>query len=642
MNIRIGLDKDFERQLEHLKHKYGENMARLNGFADSQLDYTEFIDNFIESNVVADATIDPNSNVTQKDIRILLDEMAKPHQKLLSYNKIFYEMKKRHGLQAAKEWLENEFRGSLYLHDGSTASFYSYCYAYELQQLAEKGLWFLPATNSSPAKHLTTFMAHLREFIAYVSNRSAGACALPAFFVYVYYFWKKDVESGHYLKDPEYYLRQCFQQFIYEVNQVHTRIVQSAYTNLTIMDRNYIYELFGDRLYPDGTPMVDHVEDIIKVQKIYMETEADIRQVQMLTFPVYTYSLLYQNGKFVDEEFARWCSDHNTRWYDSNFYIGDSVTNLASCCRLFNDLSKQRVFQSSIGGSFLEIGSFKVSTINLAAIAYETNGDKTAFIERLKHLLTLNMNLLDTVRSIYVRNIEKNLLPNYSYGLINLEKQTGTNGVTAMNEAMEIMGLVEYDELGCENYTEEGKKFATEIMDTINAMQDEFSKDKQYDISCEVIPGESANAKLAQKDNIRFGKNMKIYSNQWLGLNKNATLNDRIALSSALDKKAGGGQILHVSLETGFPDKDAAWEMLNYIASQGVIYFAFNPKLYTCSNNHTFMPPQKVCPTCGGSVDQEVTRVVGYLVPTRSFSKPRLEEYNDRRWYNFGDEVYQP
>ena len=192
MDIHINLDNDFERQLERLKKKYGEEITKINGFAEEQLDYTDFIDNFVdESNNVADATIDSSANVSTKDVRTLLDEMNKPHCKLLSFNKIYYELKKAYGKRIANKWLEDEFSGALYMHDAHSASFFSYCYAYELQNLAEKGLYFLPKTNTMPPQHLTTFMAHLREFIVWVSNRSAGACALPSFFIYTYYFWKK-------------------------------------------------------------------------------------------------------------------------------------------------------------------------------------------------------------------------------------------------------------------------------------------------------------------------------------------------------------------------------------------------------------------------------------------------------------------
>lgn len=65
--------------------------------------------------------------------------------------------------------------------------------------------------------------------------------------------------------------------------------------------------------------MIDCVEELIEHQKLFMEVVSQIRSENMFTFPVLTYSLLYRDGKFVDEEFARWCSDHNVTWNDSNF-----------------------------------------------------------------------------------------------------------------------------------------------------------------------------------------------------------------------------------------------------------------------------------------------------------------------------------
>lgn len=633
MDIHVNLDNDFERQLEKLKIKYGEEITRINGFAEDQLDDTDFIDNFVdEDNNVADTTIDSSANVSTKDVRTLLDEMCKPRCKLLSFNKIYYELKKKYGKRVANKWFEDEFSGAIYTHDAHSASFLSYCYAYELQNLAEKGLYFLPKTNTEPAHHLTTFMAHLREFIVWVSNRSAGACALPSFFIYTFYFWKKDVESGFYLKDPEYYRRQLFQQFIFEVNQIHGRITQSPYTNLIIMDREYITELFGDRQFPDGSYVIDYIDEIIEHEKAYMETECEIRKQVFMTFPVYTYALLFQDGKFVDEEFARWCNKQNLQWYDSNFYIGDSVTNLASCCRMLNSLEKQKAFQSSIGGSLVEIGSVKVSTINLMRIALESKGDKTKFIKILTDRVKLNMMALDRIRHIIKRNIEKKLLPNYSFGVINLDKQTTTNGLTAMFEAIREMGMISVDEFGSPSYTDEGLEFAKKIMDTVNELQDKAIEEYGYNISLEIIPAESANVKLCRKDNILWSRDEDfIYSNQWISLMSKCSISERIRLSSQLDKKAGGGQILHISLEGAQLTEEVSWDMLNQIANSGVIYFAFNPKLSICKHQHTFFGD--TCPICGEPKTDEASRIVGYLVPTSAYSKERKREYENRKWY---------
>ena len=91
MNVNIRLSKNFTSQYNRLQEEYGSEIARLNGFDDNQLSYTDFIDNFIDKqNNVADASIDSNANVGRKDIVSLEREMPKTHSKLLAFNKIYY------------------------------------------------------------------------------------------------------------------------------------------------------------------------------------------------------------------------------------------------------------------------------------------------------------------------------------------------------------------------------------------------------------------------------------------------------------------------------------------------------------------------------------------------------------------------
>ena len=75
--------------------------------------------------------------------------------------------------------------------------------------------------------------------------------------IWSWYFWHKDVENGYYLKDPETYLRQNFQKFIYRLNQPFLRIDQCAFTNISIFDRPYLESLFGGMEFPDGSFAID-------------------------------------------------------------------------------------------------------------------------------------------------------------------------------------------------------------------------------------------------------------------------------------------------------------------------------------------------------------------------------------------------
>ena len=427
MNIPIKLDHDFEMCLDACDNKYGEDFAYLNGFHESQLNFSDFVDGFIDKNV-ADATIDSNANASSKDIRSLMSEKGKSQDKLICFSKLFYELKKKYGLFTAKNWLESEYNGAFYMHDAHSSTFLPYCYAYDLARLAEEGLFFLTNYNHLPPKHLTTFLDDVIEFISFMSNRSSGAVGLPNILIWTYYFWKKDCKDGFYIKDPTYYAKQCFQKLIYRLNQPFIRIDQCAFVNMSIFDREYLMSLFGGVIYPDGSMVIDNIEEIIEHQKLFMEVVSEIRHESVFTFPVLTYSLLYQNGDFVDKEFARWCSDHNTLWNDSNFFVSGDVSTLSNCCRLLSDTSKLNAFINSVGGTALSIGSVKVNTINLMRIAYESRCNEEEFLDLLEKRTKLCCQVLDVQRHIIKRNIEKGLLPNYIDGGVEMEKQYSTVG----------------------------------------------------------------------------------------------------------------------------------------------------------------------------------------------------------------------
>lgn len=634
--INIKLDKDFTNHLEYLISKYGVDLAKLNGFADEQLNYTDFIDNFIDKQTVADASIDGNANVGTKDICSLVTEMNKPHSKLLAFNKIFYEIKKKYGLKRAKQWLNAEYTGFYYLHDAASTTFVPYCFAYDIEELVNKGLYFIDNFNAQPPKHLTTFTDFVGEFVSWVSNRSSGACGLPSFLVYSYYFWKKDVEEGYYVKSPEYYRDQEFQRIVYKLNQPYLRVNQSAFTNFSIMDESYLESIFGGKTFPDGSYMIDEIDNIIEYEKAFMEVVSEIRAKNVMTFPVLTYSLLRKNGKFVNEEFAKWCCKHNMKWADSNFFISEDVTSLSNCCRLVSDIKNLGYF-NSIGGSALEVGSIKVNTINLARLAYISK-DKNDYLKNLREATILSLDTLDVIRHILERNIEKGLLPNYSRKIINLSSQYNTIGIIGIFETLQKFGLTREDEFGNTYYTDEGLDFAKQILATINETKNEYTKDKDYSANVEEIPAERAAAVLMQKDKIFYPNekySLPLYGNQWIPLGVKTTLAEKVRLSAALDKACNGGSIAHINIDKPFNNFGTAWDMLNYIADQGVVYFAFCTRISACKNNHGFYG--EICPICGNPKVTTYQRIVGFLTPERTYSKERKAEFKLRDWMDLNE-----
>lgn len=636
MNINIRLNKNFTTQFNKMLSEYGDEFARLNGFADAQLSYTDFIDNFIDAETVADASVDGNANVGNKDMRTLMNEMPKSHRKLLAYNKIYYELNKKYGFKTANDWLNKEWTKALYMHDADTSTFLHYCFAYDLKDLAEKGLFFLNNFNAEPPKHLSTFIDFVKEYISFASNRSSGAVGLPNLIPYMYYFWKKDCENGYATKDPNYYARQQIQRFIYAVNQPYVRDgTQSAFTNVSVFDGPYLDALFGGAEFPDGTFMVDELDEIKEFQKIFMEVVAEIRQHNMFTFPVLTISLLRQNGKFVDEEFARWGVEHNRKWNDSNLFIDDSVTSLSNCCRLKSDISDilDGAYFNSIGGTALKVGSVKVSTVNLARIALESTTEQE-FLVKLRDTVELNCKALDVVRHIIQRNVEKGLLPNFSKGLVDFEHLYNTIGIIGVYETMKHFGYVTTDVFGNSFYTAQADNFGKKIFEVIHRTKDQFALDKDYKINLEQIPGEQCAAKFQQADELLYPetvvKDLPLYGNQFIPLGIKTTLQERVRIASLFDSYCNGGSIAHINIEAPFDNFEKAWEMTEYIADQGLTYFAFNTKIQACKHNHAFFGD--ICPICGEPVETEYTRIVGFYTPIKTWSAKRKEEYKMREW----------
>lgn len=788
MKPNITLDRDFERCLDEMRSKYGEKFEYINGVHPTQLDYSVFMNKFKETDTLADVSSDPSANARNLDLRSFLSEKDKPYNKIFGMSKIFYEIKKKWGLKTAKEWYEQEYSKGYYLNDASaSSSFFPYCYAVDLSRLAREGLFFLKDYNAQPPKHLTTFLDDVIEFVSYLSNRQSGAVGLPNIVVWMWYFWSKDCENGYYIKDPEYYYKQSVQKLIYRLNQPFLRIDQSSFTNVSIFDRCYLEALFGALEFPDGSFGIDHIEEIVTAEKSFMEVVVEIRKETMFTYPVFTYSLLYKEGKFQDEEFARWCSDTNVEWADSNFFVSDNVGVLSNCplhpdtlvqyhsvdteqkgvakisdvftyaresksnsvylyngsnrvlceinkfeipstykitlengavvtmtanhlnytkkdvyieakdltcddyfyvisnkdgkeerewirikkiekgtyskesycarvladdieplftlangvlthnCRLLSDSSKLSGFINSIGGTALSIGSVRVNTINLVRIAYESNMNEEEYLRILKDRVALDCKVLYSIRHIIKRNIEKGLLPNYQDGALELDKQYCTIGILGLYEVMDLFGLIREDELGNKYYTEEAIGFATRIFNVINETKDSFTDEFSYNV--ESIPGENCAGTICAADNLLFdSEKYYIYSNQWHPLREKCTLAEKCKLSAILDPLCSGGAIAHINIEGRFSNNDMAWDMLNYVAQQGVIYFAFNTKISVCKHRHAFIGTDK-CPQCGEPVADTFTRVVGFYTPVSGYQAIRRREFDERKWYNLKDGV---
>lgn len=650
MNITFSYADEFDILVHDLKEKYGNSLFDIDGIG-QQLDLDWYNKQFFKSKYISDATIDSNANVRAKHMGIYFAEAFKPFTKLNSLYVIWKEMRDAFGLKRANEFFEEQLKGGIYVHDSASTAYLNYCFAFTLREIVEKGLIFIDTVKSDAPKHADTFIQHIIQFVMFASNQMSGAVGLPDFFIWFWYFIKNDYcNGGHCEITPEIkkQIEQLYQILTYSINQPIRGSQQSPYVNFSYLDRNYIKAIFDGEKYPDGSNITDFVEDIITMQKMYWTWIAEERKRQMVTFPVLSASLLYKDGEFVDYDSARFINKVNLQWQDTNWYISDSIDSVSSCCRLTSSIStlnfslnadkpeKLKGTVNSIGGSDLNIGSFKVVTLNLPQVAYLSEGNTDKFFEILDHKLDLILDTLFIIRGILKERISQGVLPLYEQKLLLLERQYGTIGFTGMWEAMEILGHTELH-INNKKYTYEGEFFVDKILDKIQEKIDEGFKKYGFTFNTEQVPAEQAAVKLAQKDSILFSRNplfinYAIYSNQWSPLTAEVNLLDRIKYSANWDKKVSGGAILHINIDRPFKSEEDSWHMVNMIAKSGVIYFAFNQRVSVCKNKHSFSG--NVCPICGGIKVDEYIRIVGYLVPVSTFNKVRKEvEYPNRKFY---------
>lgn len=644
------LDAQFRETLGNIYDKYGEKMMKIEGLSEEQIDKNRFFNKLITEHNITDTSIDPNANVQSRNINTIRKEAEKPSDKLASRNKIYMEMREEFGKAVADEFLESAVNGELYEHDSHLSSFMPYCFAFSLKDIAHKGLFFIDEMKAESPKHWDTFNHHVLEFISYATNQMAGATGLPDYLIYSYYFYLIDSE-GKTQEEIDYFRNQEFQKFIYNLNQPYLKSgIQSAYTNVSILDTDHIIKFFGNERYPDGSNIRDHLEGIKEFQQQFLDYVGKLRQEKWHTFPVISASLIYKDNEYKDEETAKMVVRHNWKYgfNDVNIMNVAEATSLASCCRLVSnkaELNKNKVF-NSIGGSDVNIGSTKVVTLNLvrlAILAEESGEGQFKFMELVREKTELIHKYHFAHRKTLQKLVDKGLLPLYTHGLMSFEDQFATIGVSGVFEAAKVLGGITEDGQGV-HYSEKGLKLMEEMFEVITECNEGTIEKYGYMSNVEQIPGESTAVKLNQKDRLYFGNRLVneilgedcyIYGNQWIPLKEDTSIFHRIN-SAKLDEHCGGGAILHINLGTNFNTFEDAWEFTKGIVSKGVGYFSYISLIDICAKDHSFFGD--TCPICEGPSVSKGIKIVGYLIKQDSYAKERKQELEERKFYNMQEQ----
>lgn len=628
MHINITYDDNFTELMLHLKSKYGQKLFDLDGIG-SQLDIDKFSKGFFTNrSTTADVSIDSNSNISTKDMIVYNTELPKPYFRMNAYYLIWKKLRQLYGQVEANRIIEMQLSGDFYINDFHGVSM-PYCYNYSTYDIALEGLTMVNKVKSVPPKYLYAFKSQLEQFVVIAANSTLGAVGLADLFIVMGYYVDRILEnkadagfSFSSEKDCWKYVKENLVSFIYTINQP-SRANQSPFTNVSIFDDNFLESLAPEYVFPDGK--APKISTIKKIQEVFMDTMNEEQRRTPITFPVTTACFsVNDEDEINDEAFLDLVAEKNMEFGFINQYCGKTST-LSSCCRLRSDTSSE--YFNSFGSGSTKIGSLGVVTVNLPRLAYKNKDDEDKFFEALADIVETVAKINNSKRHIIRKRVENGAQPLYSLGFMDINKQYSTCGLNGINEALEIMG---YDIT-----KEEGVDFGLKMLSVINATNDKMQKQYKSPHNCEQTPSENSSIKLANKDKlVGYDLGYNLYSNQFIPLTTKADMLDRIKLQGIFDKHFSGGAICHLNVEELIKDKEHMKSMIRSCAKKGVIYFAINYNLQRCKNNHMTVGKTDTCSICGEEIEENFTRVVGFLTSVKNWHHVRREEdYPERQFY---------
>ena len=596
----------------------------------------KFINDYIESDNTANATIDDNSNVSNHNIAVLNAEIHKEDNQKVNLKILENKLKELYPDFDYKQ-MNKDFNTIAYLHDSSSQIGMPYCVAVSLYPFLLNGIKDLGGLSASP-KNIDSFCGMFVNCVFAIASQYKGAVATPGFFVCMDWFCRKEWGDDYVNRLDETYscnsnrvksirkqIHQYFQQITYSINQPSAaRGSQSVFWNVSIFDKPFYDTMYGDFRFPDGSP--SNWETLNWLQCEYLHWLNQERLKCILTFPVVSVALIYQNGKFVDENLYNLTCKEYSEGNSFFTYISDSADSLSSCCRLSSKIEKPQ-FNFTNGQLGEMTGSKNVITLNLNRIVQDWFKTQDGPRERenpmdvfyndgiwgFKHYLK------EVLRRIYKYQIAYNeclydlfnagLLPVYSAGFIDLKKQYLTIGINGLNQSAEYLGIK------CNN-NEDYKRFCNLIFSIIKE-QNALHKTKKVMFNTEFTPCESAAIKLYnrdKKDGYWVPDDTNLYASYIFKPNDaEISILDKIYLHGAdfCGDNLDGGSAAHLNLDTHLSEEQYR-KLVKYAAEVGCKYMTFNvPNVEDLNCGWIGKSPVSECPKCGSTNLVYYDRVIG-------------------------------
>ena len=531
----------------------------------------------------------------------------------------------------------------LHIHD--LDMFAGYCAGWSLKDLLQQGFNGVPgAIAAGPAKHFSSAVGQIVNFLGTLQNEWAGAQAFSSFDTYMAPFIRLD--------DMTYdQVKQCMQELIFNLNVPSRWGTQTPFTNLTFdwtcpADLADEHPLIGDDVCDFAYGDLQAEMDLINRAFMEVMTEGDA-EGRVFTFPIPTYNITRDfdwdapNTELLFTMTAKYGLPYFQNFINSEL---DPGMIRSMCCRLQLDLRELLKRGNGLFGSAEQTGSVGVVTINMARLGYLYADDEAALTARLDELLEIGRDTLELKRTVIQHHIDAGLFPFTKRYLGTLDNHFSTLGVNGMNEMVRNFTHDAYD------LTDpRGHAMCVRLLDHVRDKMVEFQEATGHLYNLEATPAEGTTYRFAKEDRKRYPGILQAgtESNPYYTNSSQIPVGytddpfEAQEMQEELQTKYTGGTVLHLYMNERISSAAACKELVRRsLTAFRTPYITITPTFSICPVHGYLVGEHLICDTCAElhpeaePVECEVwTRVMGYFRPVRSFNIGKKGEYAERQMF---------
>lgn len=550
--------------------------------------------------------------------------------------------------EIAKHMLDNVYpkyiskahiKGDLHIHDLGYG-IAPYCCGWSLEDLIREGLNGVPGkVQSGSAKHLSTLIIQMVNFLGCVQMESAGAQAFNSVDLFLAPFVKVD-------KLNYFEVKQNIQQLVFSLNIPSRWGSQAPFTNFTFdltvpKDKKDQPCLIGGEVMQFTYGDCQKEVDMINMAFLEVMMKGDYKNA-IFNFPIPTYNITtdFDYSSPVAELLWKATAKYGIPYF-SNFVNSDMKPEdvRSMCCRLRLDLTKLEKRHGGLFGAGDKTGSIGVVTINLPRIGFRANNLEEYF-EDLDDLLEIAKESLDIKREVITTNLENGMFPYIKrYLPQEFKNHFSTIGIIGMYESLLNLN-------GTRLYEPEGVKLANKIIDHINEKLVEFqvtTPDVMYNL--EATPAEGTSYRLAKTDKLNFpdiitsGTHLSPYytNSVHLPVDYSNNIFKVLSIEDEMQTKFTSGTVIHGFVGEEISNTEVVKSIVKKVCTNYKLpYFTITPTFSICQD-HNYIPGKvPICPICGKET-LVYSRIVGYYSPTNNWNIGKAQEFTEREVYDFDE-----